>query len=220
MFADGTVANFFSSVPIEGGPAWIHSERYSINAKSESKATPEMMQGPVLQALLEDRFKLKIHRETREIPVYVLAVAKGGLKLQQFKEGSCTSRPPIDLTKPPAPPPPLPSGGKYCANVGTLKGPNMVVNVDGATLDDFAKIFLRSVGRPVISKTAITGKFNFHLEYAPDEALRRLLPNDLGEPTAPSIFTALQEQLGLKLESAKGPGQFLVIDHVERPSEN
>jgi len=137
MFADGTAANFFSSVPIDGGTAWIHSERHSINAKAESKATPEMMQGPMLQALLEDRLKLKIHRETREIPVYALAVAKGGLKLEQFKEGSCTPRPPIDLTKPPAPPPTLPSGGKYCTNVGTLKGPTMVVNVEGATLDDF-----------------------------------------------------------------------------------
>ncbi len=86
MFADGTAANFFSSVPIEGGPAWIHSERYSINAKSDGRATPEMMQGPMLQQLLEDRLKLRIHRETKEIPVFVLTVANGGSSLSSLRK--------------------------------------------------------------------------------------------------------------------------------------
>ena len=99
----------------------------------------------------------------------------------------------------------------------------MVTDVQGVTLDDFASIFLRGSGRPVVNKTGFSGKFDIHLEFAPDEELRRRfteLQGDPGEPTAPSLFTALQEQLGLKLESAKGTGEFLVIDHVGRPSEN
>jgi len=219
IFANGQNANTGQSVPIEGGPAWMNSEHYTINATAEGNAKREMMSGPMMQALLEDRFRLKIHRETREIPIYVLTVAKGGLKLKPFKEGSCTPRPPRDLTKP-GPPPALPPGEKYCASLGTSQGPNMVVDAQGMSIDEFS-IFLRTgSGRPVVDKTGITGKFDFHLEYAPNEDLRRRLPDDPGEPTAPSIFTALQEQLGLKLEPAKGPGEFLVIDHIERPSEN
>jgi len=213
LFADGTNAKFFSLVLIEGGPSWINSDRYTITAKAENRTTPGIMQGPMLQTLLEDRFKLRIHRETREVHAYALTVAKRGPKLQAFKPGSCTPRPPIDLTKPQSPPPALAPGEKYCASLGTSKGPNIVVDAEGMSLDDFAKIFLRPLGRPVINKTGITGTFNFHLVYAPDEDTR-------SEATAPSIFTALQQQLGLQLESTKGTGEFLVIDHVEKPSGN
>jgi uncharacterized protein (TIGR03435 family) len=103
-----------------------------------------------------------------------------------------------------------------------------VVDAEGITLEDFAKRFLipflnSSDGRPVIDQTGIPGKFDFHLEFDPGETTRMLLAGagrDPGEPTAPSIFTALQEQLGLRLEAATGPGEFLIIDNVERPSEN
>jgi bla regulator protein blaR1 len=101
-----------------------------------------------------------------------------------------------------------------------LKGPNLVVDAEGITLDEFAKTFLLRLGRRVINKTGIAGKFIFHLEYAPDDDLRRLLPNDPGEPIAPSIFTAVQQQLGLKPEASRAPGEFFVIDHIERPSRN
>ena len=225
-FADGRTSRPPASLPpIEGGPAWLKSLRYTIDAKAEGNASPELMQGPMLQALLEDRFKLKIHRGTREIPVYELTVSKSGLKLPKFKEGSCASRPPRDLTKAFGPPPALPTGQKYCAALGTPKGPNMVVDAQGFSLEEFAKSFLSpflnaSDARPVVDKTGVTGKFDFHLEFALDEAMRRALDDDPGEPTAPSIFTALQEQLGLKLEGAKGPGETIVIDSVEKPSEN
>jgi len=88
------------------------------------------------------------------------------------------------------------------------------VDAAGMKFDDFCKIFLGHLDRPVTNKTGITGRFDFHLEYARDGAA----PSD--EPPGPSIFTAVQEQLGLKLTPAKGPGEFIVIDHVERPSEN
>ena len=101
MYADGRNFNRMKQqlIPIEGGPGWIDSERYTINAKAENDANAYLMEGPLLQTLLENRFKLKIHRETREIPVYNLVVAKGGPKLKPFQEGSCTPMPPIDFTK-------------------------------------------------------------------------------------------------------------------------
>jgi uncharacterized protein (TIGR03435 family) len=95
-YANGTV-NFTSTVPIEGGPGWINSDHYEINAKAEDGASRELMSGPMMQALLEDRFKLKLHHETRETPVYSVTVAKTGLKLHQLEDGGCT---PLDFTKP------------------------------------------------------------------------------------------------------------------------
>jgi uncharacterized protein (TIGR03435 family) len=172
----------------------------------------------MLQALLEDRFGLKIHRETREVPVYALTVAKGGPKLRPFQEGSCT---PFDLTKSfPAP------GDKPLCKLmmGSGTPQNRKDEGHGLSLDEFAKalIMSNSLDRPVINKTGIAGTFDFHLEYALDDTspLFRRDPGDPSDPGGPSIFTALQQQLGLKLEPAKGPGEFLVIDRVETPSAN
>ena len=99
-----------------------------------------------------------------------------------------------------------------------------MLDVQGMTIDDLIPLHLFiATGRPVVNKTGLTGKFDFHLEYAPEEVNgRRPLVNgqDAGEPTAPSIFTALQEQLGLRLESTKGQGEYFVVDHVERPADN
>jgi uncharacterized protein (TIGR03435 family) len=208
-------------VPIEGGPAWINSVRYTIEAKAEDAQSDGMMMGPMLQTLLDDRFKLKIHRETTEVPVYLLTVVKGGLKLQPFKEGTCTPR---DLSQ--FPPPPL--GPDSCRFFAGTNGPNMAWIVQGATIDEFCKIVLPRMDRPVIDRTGLTGRFNFPLEYMPDATSYSSLREGPDRPAAtsddpaagPSIFTALQQQLGLKLEPAKGPADFLVIDRVERPSEN
>jgi len=229
---------------LEGGPAWIDSERYQINAKADGPVGRGMMQGSMLQALLEDRFKLKIHRETRETPLYALTVASGGLKLQRpgdlscaepdaggpdrdgrpaaflgcsklqrAEAGSCTSR---DLTQ--FPPPPLQPGDKPpCGVLRGLEGrstPRHMTDILGTTMAQIARTLEGGAGRPVIDKTGLTEKFDFHIEYVPDGAP----PSD--DPDAlPSVFTALQH-LGLKLEPVKGPRDFLVIDHVERPSEN
>ncbi len=251
LFANGHV-NPRSRVPVEGGPAWINSGRYQIDAKAEGARSQGMMHGPMLQTLLEDRFKLKIHRETREVPAYAMTVAKGGLKLHPFKEGSCT---PLDLTIfeqfPPPPFPELPPGQEYCggidpndgarwvATLATMKGPNVTVEARAMSIDDFIKLSLGPrLDRPVVNKTGIKGLFDFHLEYAPDETASGFLRGgDPGSgpgsvpggaagsasediPAGPSIFTGLQQQLGLRLDPAKGPGEFLVIDHVEKPSGN
>jgi len=182
-----------SKTAIEGGPAWINTERYEIDAKAESDASVGMMQGPMLQALLEDRFRLKLRRDTREIPVYNLAVAKGGLKLPRSETQSCPAERPSCFV--------------------VLSG-EIPMEVRNMTIDQFTKVLLPVVvDRPVIDKTGLAGLFDFRLRYTRDDTA----DNPDGSP---SIYTAVQEQLGLKLEPAKGPGEFLVIDSVERPSEN
>jgi uncharacterized protein (TIGR03435 family) len=171
----------------------------------------------MLRALLEDRFKLRIHRETREVPVYVLTVVKSGSKLQPFKEGTCT---PIDLTKPPSPPAPGQTPGCTSMISGSAKGPNMArVFMQATTVDEFSKALGFVLARPIVNKSGIAGLFDFRLEYAIDETTggTRVAPD---EPAGLSVFTAIQEQLGLKLDSDKGPGGRLVIDSVARPSEN
>lgn len=224
----------------EKGPAWIKSDAYDVEAKANGIPSAQAMQGPMLQALLEDRFKLKIRRETREVPVYALTVAKSGFKLQPLKEGSCTPfdplTPPTDLT---------PSGitariASTCANASTIglrrKGPGGPVSAEyhGIMLDDFAKALDRAMDRSIVNKTGIAGMFDIRMEFAPDDATPAFMPGGrlLGyggpvnppvdaEPVGgPSIFTAIQEQLGLKLEPAKGPGEFFALVSVERPTEN
>jgi uncharacterized protein (TIGR03435 family) len=229
-FANG-LYNPLSSVPIEGGPSWIDSDPYQIEAKTESSQTPITMRGAMLQTLLETRFQLKIHRETREVPIYALRVAKGGLRMQRFKEGTCT---PIDLVKflaqysTPGSLPTLPPDQKYCPNNSApLHGPNIVWDAQGMTIEELCKFVLRYMDRPVVDETGLTGRFRMRLEYYPDEISSSTVrgggsfeDEPSGIPPGASIFTALQEQLGLSLEKAKGPGEFLVIDGVERPSEN
>jgi uncharacterized protein (TIGR03435 family) len=147
-------------------------------------------------------------------------VAKGGLKLHPFKEGSCIPRDYTLLFEqfPPQPFPELPPGQKYCGGGQTEQRGTVTLEAIGMSIDNFIKYPLPELDRPVVNKTGITGLFDFHLEYAPDE------PTGAGatpaEVAGPSIFTALERRLGLKLELAKAPGDFLVIDHVERPSAN
>src|SRR5439155_4842339 len=139
IFADGQ-NNLFRPLEttIEGGPDWIRSERWDVDATAEGTPGSAMMQGPMLQTLLEERFKVKLHRETREVPVYIVTVAKGGPKLTPFKEGSCVS-----IVPPPGPQTTLAPGQHRCASFGGRKGPNMIIDVEGRTVEEFAKIFLR-----------------------------------------------------------------------------
>jgi uncharacterized protein (TIGR03435 family) len=194
---------------IIGGPKWLESDQYNIEAKATGTPGLLEMMGPMMQALLEDRFKLKLHREPKDMPVYVLTVAKSSSKLQPEKDGSCTPR---DLKNfPPAPP--VPGQTPPCGR--TLYGTNgqdPTIEISGMSVAEFAgQILAQRVDRPLIDKTGLTGLFDFHLQYARDSAQ---------DSAAPSIFTALQEQLGLKLSAETGPVNVLVIDHVEKPSEN
>jgi uncharacterized protein (TIGR03435 family) len=219
-FADGYLNLNSERAPIEGGPSWLTSASYDINAKAEGNPSVPMMLGPMMQKLLEDRFRLKIHRQTKEGPVYYLTVTRGGAKLQPFKEGSC---------KPWAvPPPPLQSGEKYCGNTVRFLSSSLEAQALGATLDEFSKTLHGIVGRPVIDKTGITGRFDIHVKFSREGTSQAVIPlreRDQPPPPSdpagpPSIFVALQEELGLKLESGRGPVVTLVIDHIEKPSEN
>jgi uncharacterized protein (TIGR03435 family) len=216
-FAGGHT-NRFGIIPVKGGPPWLHSQMYRIDANAEGHPSLEMMQGPMLQALLEDRFKLKIHRETKEGPVFALTPAKSGAKLKLFQEGSCV---PMPMTFPlPAPP----SGQRYCNNRISLRSPS--IDSEGSTLAEFSTLLGLVVGRKVIDQTGIAGNYTLHLEFARDNSTPGLsgpiadAPVPASDPAGPTIFTAIQEQLGLKLVPAKGPIESLVIDHVEKPSEN
>jgi bla regulator protein BlaR1 len=219
-FADGHIHSPQTDIRLEGGPNWINSERYAINAKAAESVGQEMMQGPMMQRLLEDRFKLKLRHETREMPLYALTVMKGGPKLQAMAPGSCQM---IDDTKYPRPR--LEPGNRPCGSGPTRMNQNKIsMDVYGATMLELARK-LNNSGRPVVDKTGIEGRFDFTLTFAPEEGTVRLPPGvELtplpdGEPPPPSIFTALQE-FGLKLEPVKGPREFLVIDHIEKPTEN
>jgi uncharacterized protein (TIGR03435 family) len=223
FFANGRMKLLSHLPPIERGPAWVNTDRYQITAKAEGTPRYEVMSGPMLQQLLEDRFKLRLHREAREIPVYALTAAKGRSKLQPSKEGSCT---PIDLAKPAALPTPPQKLPVLCGISSlTIKGSNVVEDYHGVNLTEFSEQL--ELDRPVIDRTGIAGLFDIHLEFALDDTTRGFLPaNRPGtvypdDPTGgTSIFTAVQEQLGLKLESTKAPGEFFVIDNVEKPSED
>jgi bla regulator protein BlaR1 len=197
--------------PLAGGPSWTNSAFYEINATAEGNPSVKVMSGPMLQALLEDRFQLKIHRETREGPVYFLTVARGGPKLHSFTEGSC---------KPwPTPPPPQLTK-EYCGRM--IYGLKPAVEAQGVTLDDFSSLLRLVTGRPVIDQTGVIGRFDIHVDFSREGTeltnIRQALPADPTGP--PSIFVAIQEQLGLKLEAGRGPVETLVIDHIERPTGN
>lgn len=238
IFENGSTPNL-KRVSITGGPGWTRSETYAINAKAEGPAPVAQMMGPMLRALLEDRFKLKVHHEAKEGPVYVLTLAKGGSKLQPLKEGSCI---PLDLNHFPPPPAPGEPPPNICGNQQMrFNGKILSAKATGISVADWAGGMLAEmVGRPVIDKTGLEGKFTFEFEVAPDSSMAMFqnmggrgargdasssggpdtspIPS-AGDPDGPTIFMAL-EKLGLKLEAAKGPVDSLVIDHVEKPADN
>jgi uncharacterized protein (TIGR03435 family) len=214
IFADGKVYPlnpFFPTAPIEGSPDWVNSAKYSIDAKSDTPHTPATMRGPMMQTLLEDRFQLRQHRETREVPVYIMTVARGGPKLLPTREGSCIHVDPSDLSQ--AQPPP---GSRVCAFSTRVR--TGTIEVFGVTLDVFAKL-LHPGGRPVVNQTGLTGAYDIHLDQAPDPPSS---PSDSGasDPSGLSFIAQLRSELGLQLTPGKGPREFLVIDRIARPSSN
>jgi uncharacterized protein (TIGR03435 family) len=192
-----------------GGPAWVYMERYDIVAKAPGDADINEMYGPLMQSLLEQRFRLKIHSEVRERPVYLLKIARGSRKLVPAKEGSCV---PVGMSEILKSQPP----DNYCGRMTSRMGTGTTVfDGYGITMADFARsIYKDATDRPVVDRTGLTGRFDIHVEFVPTAAL--LSTDDAG----PSIYTALQDQLGLKLSPARGPVEVLVIDHAERPSQN
>ncbi len=210
------------SFQVSGGPPWIDSLHYDVSAKAEKSFGQDEMP-LMLQSLLEDRFQLKLRHETKELPVFALVMAKKdgkpGPGLVPSKEGNCTA---FDPTKPPPAPQPgkLPPMG--CG--GIMRSPKGLT-ATSIPLARFVQVLSDIVERTVVDHTGLTGNFDISLEWTPDDAQAMRLPPGATPPppsdaSGPSIFTALQEQLGLKVESQKGPVDILIVDHAEKPSEN
>ena len=195
LYANGHLndnLNDLATVRIEGGPEWINSDGYQIDAKAEGAPGEYMLRGPAMQALLEERFRLKIRHQSREVPVYALTVANGGPKLEPSKDGCRT----LELNSP-----------QWCVGQ-PIRGDSF--RLMGVTMADLCKFLSlpEMSDRPTIDETGITGRSDIQLPGRPGEA-----------QTFDPLRTAVQK-LGLDLRQANGPREFLVIDSVERPSEN
>ena len=211
---------------IEGGPGWIDSERLDVTAKAEGDPPPlgPGQIGPIqlmMQNLLAERFGLKVRRETKEMPVYALVMARADGKLGSKIEPST-----VDCAammrgrgagaggRGTPPPPPRPGERPEC---GMFMGPGSV-GAGGVSMDQFAQMLSSRTQRIVQNKTGLTGNYSFSLEFTPDQmppggALINGAPAAIDQ-NGPSLFTALQEQLGLKLDAQRGPVEMLVIDSV------
>lgn len=201
-----TTAYHVQELQITGGPAWIGSERYDVTAKAGAPVTPAQTRR-MLQTLLAERFQLAVHRSTKELPYYSLTPAKSGPKLNKS-----------DLTDCPGTPAPDPACGGFRVYM------RREVTGFAVTMDETAEVLSWLTAHVVEDKTALNGRYDFKLTFTPDESLGPLsserpdAPRD--DANAPSLFTALQEQLGLRLEARKGPVPALVIDRAEKASEN
>ncbi len=196
---------------ISGGPKWVDSDRFDIEALAEEPKTGYTQLRLMMQFLLEDRFHLKVHRETRESSVYLLVTTKGGPKMTPSSDQKTP-----DATGPSSSPTDGPPRG------GVLMGRGMLI-ANAATMSVLAKMLTSELGRPALDHTNLTSRFDIRLRWTPD-AQPPASPDgiDLGQSGTdlPGLFTALREQLGVEVKLARGPVEFLVIDAAEKPSPN
>ena len=208
--------SFGSDQQIAGGPSWIASAKFDMVAK-ESDETIAKLRGlaveqqmaavrPMVQALLADRFKLKVHHEMRELPVYALIVAKGGIKMKPSEDVAVFSPSPEEAR-----------GHSFAMRGrGQLQG-------GGATTEELSNMLSiqpEVTGRMVVNKTGLTGEYDFMLKWTPDTGSSMANGLASADSSEPSLFTAIQEQLGLKLEAQKNLVDVIVIDSIEKPSPN
>jgi uncharacterized protein (TIGR03435 family) len=214
---------------VMGGPGWLDTERYDVLAKSDGTAQSA---APMLQTLLVERFKLKVHKEGKDSSVYILTVADGGSKLQVAKEGSCIA---MDLNnlQPPAAPKPGEARPRYCGmGGGRSNGSLMVTDWYGTSIAELAGRMLAGyVDLPVVDRTNLAERYDIHLEFVPERRTSgpvtlngEVVPGMQAPATdttaGPSIFPALEKQLGLKLAKGKASLEVIVVDHAEKPSAN
>ena len=197
---------------IVGGPSWVGEDRFDIEAKASGKPGREELVA-MMKTMLGERFKLAVHQEMRPIPVYALVLARpdgrfGPTLRQSLAKCDRTNIPPPG-TPPPAPPPPL--DGVDLPSCGTNTGRGLL-RAAGIELEAFTRNMANAAGRIIVDQTGLTGTFDMVLRFNPDA-------NDTSSDL-PSLFAAVQEQLGLKLDAQTAPAEVLVIDRVERPSEN
>ena len=205
---------------IVGGPDWFDRDRFDITAKA-TLAEPTMPQFMAMaQALLAERFKLVIRRETREMPIYALVMARSdGRWGMQLNRSTTDCAAIVAAARRGAPPPSLanPNGRPLC---GTRTLPGRILG-GGVTMADLARNVSNFAGRMTVDKTGLDGPFDFELEYTPDQLPPEgVLPPNLPPPpvNGASLFTAMQEQLGLRLDSQRGPVDVLVIESAEQPT--
>jgi len=185
-------------------PEWVLTDRFDIQARGSGNPTKAQMR-LMMQSLLADRFKLAIHFETREVPVFALVLAKPGKTGPQLHPH--TNEPPCSTASP-------------CGRFDSLPNPpgQFRIGARDVTMGFIANVLATSeLGRPVLDQTRLTGNFDFTLEWTPNIPVS---PDFIPDQSGPTYIEALKEQLGLKLESTRGPVQVPVIDHVERPDEN
>jgi len=186
---------------ISGGPEWIDSDRYDIQAVTPGAARPTHdEQMAMLRTLLCDRFTLKFHREGKDFSIYVLEVARSGPKL---KESSAPASDPSQL-------------------ISTVYPQRIHLPARNATIGDFASLLQRALlDRPVVDKTGLTGRYDFDLDWAPDETqFGGEVPVAPSDAPSPPFFTAIEQELGLRIEATRGVVQALVVDTAQRPTPN
>jgi len=213
-------------------PDWMNSARFDVQAKVPPD-TPQEQRNVMMQALLAERFGLKVHKESKEVPVYSLLVGKNGPKLKKAEivPQGASDGPPPPGGRGPGP------GAPGMMRMMMQPGGKMHLNATGMAISNFADMLARQVGKPVFDNTGITGLYDIDLEFKPEEGMgmMRGMPMPMPRPDgggeahgpvlenveAPSIFTAVQDQLGLKLEGKKGPIETIVVDSSEKvPTEN
>jgi len=207
---------------IVGAPGWVRTDKFDIEAKVDAADAPKLEKvpyeerGKMLLPVLVDRFGLKFHHETREMPTYALVVAKGGLKMKEAKPGDT-----------------YPNGikgldGQSTGGMRMMTGRGKITG-QGIPIPNLVQMLSsQRLGRPLFDKTGLIGNYDFELHWTPDDAPPPMAGRAQGGPAGsegasdpgPSLFTALQEQLGLRLDPQKGSVDVVVIDHIEQPSAN
>jgi len=188
---------------LSGGPGWASAERFDINAKASGAKRDQVLK--MLQGLLTERFQLKLHHETKEMPVYAITVAKNGPKIHAIDGLDCDAAPQD-----------RPCGGFRVFQRRRVEGFR-------ASIPEFGNVLSILMTRIVQDNTGLKGRFDFKLDWTPDDLQSKGNEDPsmaASEEGRASIFSAMQEQLGLKLESKRGPVEILVIDRVEKPTEN
>jgi uncharacterized protein (TIGR03435 family) len=213
---------------LAGAPAWLNTERYDIDAKMDSSTADalqklslddrESARRQMLKAILVDRLKITLHRETKELSIYSLVIAKNGPKLRVANPGDTY-------------PNGIPGFRQPGMSTTSSRSGSESMTAQAVPLSTLVRVLARALRRTVVDKTGLTGNYDFTLRWSTDESGMQSTPEGGGgltgasgvpptEPSAPTLFAAVQEQLGLKLERGKGPVEVIVIDHIERPSRN
>jgi len=205
------------NMQITGLPGWATTDRYDVQAQPEAGFTPTRQQTQeMLQSMLGDRFKLKIRREAKDTPIYALVVGKNGVKMKLSEDQTPLS---------PAGLPPASAGPVNMTMTGPIPR-GMVFNgmgqlrAGGQTMAVLAGLLTSQTDRKVVDKTGLTGLYNIDLRWTPEQLNGRLPPGLESGTTDPTLFTAIQEQLGLRLVPETGPVDTFVVESVQRPSEN